>query len=120
MNKEEHDQKMSQLIAKCWADEDFKRKLVAEPAATLKAEGWPAVPDGLSVRVLENTDKVFHLVIPSKRTGVLTDADLENVSGGVGGVLSASYWYQHPSGFGWGYDEPGGYGPKIKSKTKGS
>ena len=82
MNKEEQGKKMSQLIAKCWADEGFKRKLLADPAATLKAEGV-ALPAGLSVKAVENTDKVFHLVIPAKPTD-LSDKDLEKVAGGQG------------------------------------
>ena len=46
MNQEEQGKKMSQLLAKCWADEGFKRKLLADPAATLKAEG-AELPAGL-------------------------------------------------------------------------
>jgi nitrile hydratase alpha subunit len=81
MNQEAQGKKMSQLIAKCWADEGFKRKLLADPAATLKAEGaeWPA---GLSIKALENTDKVVHLVIPAKPTD-LSDEDLDKVAGGT-------------------------------------
>jgi len=78
---EEQGKKMSQLIAKCWADEGFKQKLLANPAATLKAEGVE-LPAGLSVKALENTDKVFHLVIPAKPTD-LSDEDLIKVAGGA-------------------------------------
>ena len=81
MNQEEQGKKMGQLIAKCWADEGFKRKLLADPAATLKAEG-AELPAGLTVKAVENTDKVFHLVIPAKPTGELSDKDLEKVAGG--------------------------------------
>ena len=77
---EEQGKKMSQLIAKCWADEGFKQKLLADPAATLKAEGVD-LPDGLTVKALENTDSVFHLVIPAKPTE-LSDDDLDKVAGG--------------------------------------
>ena len=80
LNQEEQGKKMSQLIAKCWADEGFKRKLLADPAATLKAEGVE-LPAGLSIKALENTDKVFHLVIPAKPTD-LSDEDLDKVAGG--------------------------------------
>ena len=80
MNKEEQGKKMSQLIAKCWADEGFKRKLLADPAATLKANGVE-FPAGLSIRALENTDKVFHLVSPAKQTD-LSDEELDKVAGG--------------------------------------
>jgi hypothetical protein len=80
MNQQEKEKKMSQLIAKCWADESFKHKLLTDPTATLKAEGVE-LPPGLSVRVLETTDKVFHLVIPPRPTD-LSDEDLEKVAGG--------------------------------------
>lgn len=80
MNQGEKERKLSQLIAKCWADESFKRKLLANTEATLSAEGVE-LPAGLSVKVLENTDKVFHLVIPPKPTE-LSDQDLDKVAGG--------------------------------------
>ena len=80
MNNEEQGKKMNQIIAKCWADEAFKTKLLADPAATLKAEG-AEVPAGLTVKAVENTDKVFHLVIPAKPTD-LSDEDLDTVAAG--------------------------------------
>jgi hypothetical protein len=80
MNQEEQAKKMSQLIAKCWADEGFKRKALADPAATLKSEAVE-LPAGLSIKAHENTDKVVHLVIPAKPTD-LSDEDLDNVVGG--------------------------------------
>jgi hypothetical protein len=80
MNQEEQGKKIGQLIARCWADEGFKKKLLADPAATLKAEGV-TLPAGLTVKALENTDKVFHLVIPAKPTD-LSDEDLDKVAGG--------------------------------------
>lgn len=81
MNQEIQSKKMNQVIAKCWSDESFKIKLLADPAAILKAEGV-TVPDGVSVSALENTDKVLHLVIPAKPTD-LSDDDLDNVAGGA-------------------------------------
>ena len=81
MNQEEQGKKMGQLIAKCWADEGFKRKLLADPAATLKAAG-AELPAGLSIKAVENTDKVFHLVIPAKPTE-LSEEDLDKVAGGL-------------------------------------
>ena len=87
MNQEAQGKKMSQLIAKCWADEGFKRKLLADPAATLKAEGVE-LPAGLSIKALENTDKVFHLVIPAKSadSSNLSDEDLDKVA--AAGIFS--------------------------------
>ena len=90
MNQEEQGKKMGQLIAKCWADEGFKRKLLADPAATLKAEG-AELPAGLSIKALENTDKVFHLVIPAKPTD-LSDEDLDKVAGGDACCCKGACW----------------------------
>jgi hypothetical protein len=81
MNQEEQSKKINQLIAKCWSDESFKQKLLADPATTLKAEGVE-LPAGLTVNAVENTDQVFHLVIPAKPTD-LSDEDLDKVAGGV-------------------------------------
>ena len=80
MNQEDKNKQMGQLIAKCWADEDFKAKLLADPAAILKAEG-AEFPEGVTIKAVENTDKVTHLVIPAAPTD-LSDEDLDKVAGG--------------------------------------
>ena len=81
MNQEEQGKKISQLIARCWADEGFKQKVLADPAATLRAEGLE-LPADLSYVAHENTEKVVHLVIPAKPTD-LSDEDLDHVAGGI-------------------------------------
>ena len=81
MNQDDRGKKMSQLIAKCWADEGFKKKLLADATATLKAEG-EELPAGLTFKAVENTDKLVHLVIPPKPTD-LSDEDLGKVAGGA-------------------------------------
>jgi Nitrile hydratase, alpha chain len=80
--KQEQSKKMSKIIAKCWSNEAFKKKLLADPATTLKTEGVELqLPAGLSVKVLENDDKVFHLVIPAKPTD-LWDEELPQIGRG--------------------------------------
>ena len=81
MNQEEQGKKISQLIARCWADEGLKQKVLADPAATLRAEGLE-LPAGMSYVAHENTEKVTHLVIPAKPTD-LSDEYLGHVTGGV-------------------------------------
>ena len=80
MNSEEQGKKISQLIAKCWSDESFKQKFIADPAAIFKAEGV-AVPAGLSIKAVEDTDIVLHFVIPPK-PAELSDEELDKVAGG--------------------------------------
>jgi nitrile hydratase alpha subunit len=91
MTNEERAKRMGQLIAKAWTDDSFKRRLLADPALALEAEGFDVSP-GVDVRVVENTDKVYYLVLPAKPSGELSDEDLENVAGGWGdsGCGSAS------------------------------
>ena len=69
-----------QLIAKCWADEDFKQRLLGNPVETLKAEGME-LPEGVRVQVVENTSQDLTLVIPARPTE-LSDAELGSVGGG--------------------------------------
>jgi hypothetical protein len=76
----EQTKQYQQLIAKCWADEAFKQKLLANPAAALKAEGIH-IPDGVTVHVLQNTHECLNLVIPY-RPQEIDDADLANVAAG--------------------------------------
>lgn len=67
MNMAQLERKMSHLISRCWADEGFKQKLLADPAATLKAQGVD-LPPGVTIKALENTDNIYYLVIPAKPT----------------------------------------------------
>ncbi|MBT9099086.1 NHLP leader peptide family RiPP precursor [Methylovulum psychrotolerans] len=84
-------QQYSQIVARCWADAEFKAKLMGDPIATLTAEGI-AVPEGLELRVLENTATTVNLVLPSPPAeGELSDEDLGAVTGGSGcGCCGAS------------------------------
>ncbi len=80
----EHAGKMGEVISKAWSDEAFKVRLLTDTMAALKENGI-AVPEGVSVRVVENTDKLFHLVIPPRPEPVqLSDDDLNKVAGGGG------------------------------------
>jgi len=80
MNQEDQDKKMHRIIARCWSDEGFKKKLLADPVAILQADGI-ILARGVKVIVLENTDEVFHLVIPVNPTD-LSDDDLNKIAGG--------------------------------------
>ena len=76
----------AQVIAKALADEEVKSQLLANPAAVLKAEGID-VPPGLEIKVLENTENVFHLVLPAT-SAELSDEALDSVSAGLHSVPS--------------------------------
>jgi hypothetical protein len=69
------------IVAKAWRDPAFKAKLLADPQAILKDAGV-AVPAGVTVKVVENSASLFHLVLPPKPTGEISDEDLDRVAGG--------------------------------------
>ena len=72
-----------QVVAQAWSDEGFKQRLLAEPKAALQEQGI-AVPAGVEVRVVENTDRLAHLVLPPKPAeGELSEAQLDRAAGGL-------------------------------------
>jgi hypothetical protein len=85
MSYEVQDKKISEIVAKCWADPGFKQKLLSDTHATLQAEGVQ-IPAGVTVNVVENSATVLNYVLPSHPVGQssdeLSDADLMNVAGG--------------------------------------
>jgi hypothetical protein len=78
---QDQDKAVGRVIAKAWADEGFKARLLADPAAVLAAEGVQT-PPGVKLKVVENTAGVFNLVLPVRPTE-LSDSDLDEVAGGV-------------------------------------
>lgn len=82
MSGKEQRKTMGKIVTRAWADEKFKQRLLASPSETLKEEGV-AVPPGVDVRVVENTDNVYYLVLPVKKMpGELSESDLRHVAGG--------------------------------------
>ena len=71
---------MQKIITRCWEDEEFKKRLMADPAKILDAEGV-SVPDGVSIRVVEDTDQVRTLIIPPAPFH-LDDDQLKGITGG--------------------------------------
>jgi hypothetical protein len=70
------------VMAQVVGDPVFRMRLMADPVATLKAAGV-AIPDGVAVRVVENTDTLVRLVLPAIGVVELADSDLEAVAGWV-------------------------------------
>ncbi|HZO78644.1 MAG TPA: NHLP leader peptide family RiPP precursor [Solirubrobacteraceae bacterium] len=52
------------VAAKALDDDAYRRRLLDDPAGTLKQEGL-TVPDGVKVVVHQNTKKEVHLVLPT-------------------------------------------------------
>ena len=55
----------AKVIAKAWVDDDFKKRLIADPAAVLGEHGID-VPEGMSVKVVERKENEIHIPLPPK------------------------------------------------------
>jgi Nitrile hydratase, alpha chain len=78
----EHARKYGRLFADVWADDSFRQRLLADPKMVL-AERGRAVPEGVEIRVVENTDRIAHLVLPPSPTeGELSEEQFDQVAGG--------------------------------------
>ena len=81
MTPEQVQQAAQQLIARCWAEPEFKARLLADATGTLKAEGYP-VPEGHVIQVVESTTNQSYFVIPPAPSNDLSDESLDQVAGG--------------------------------------
>ena len=77
----------SGLVERSLEDEDFRRRLLEDPKATVEHELGARLPEDVQVRVVEETADTIYLVLPSASPhgdegGELSDQDLEAVAGG--------------------------------------
>lgn len=74
------------VVVKALRAADFRRRFVADPGAVL-AEHGIATPEGVAVKVVENTPELVHVVLPPQPAeGELSDAELEAAAGGVNAI----------------------------------
>lgn len=73
---------LGKVIARSWDDSAFKERLLSDPMTVLTTEGVE-IPEGVEVRIVESTDKVVYLVLPSPPPGVMGDGELDQVAGGL-------------------------------------
>jgi hypothetical protein len=76
------------LVQRSMEDEEFRQRLLADPKAAVEQEMVGAqLPEGVEVRVVEETKDTIYLVLPSASPpgeGVeLSDQELEAVAGGA-------------------------------------
>ena len=72
---------LAQLFAACWKDEALKARFMSDPKAVMKEHGLD-VPDGIDVKVVENTDDCVHITLPNRPSDDLSDEELEAAAGG--------------------------------------
>jgi hypothetical protein len=61
----EQQKQWAKIVAKAWADDAYKQKLLSEPAAVLREAGAD-VPAGVTFKVLEAQPNENWLILPPK------------------------------------------------------
>jgi hypothetical protein len=75
-------QKWGELIAKSWDDSKLHDRLLNDATAVLRENGV-AVPPGVQVKVVQDTNTVVHLVMPPKPNDEeIAEEELAAVAGG--------------------------------------
>ena len=73
------------LIQRSMEDEDFRQRLLDDPKETVEQELGRQLPEGVEVRVVQESSDTIYLVLPSTSAGgqggSLSDQDLEAVAG---------------------------------------
>lgn len=65
----EQQKRMAKIVAKAWADDDYKQRLLGDPAAVLREEGAD-VPEGVTFKALEAQPNENWLILPPKPADV--------------------------------------------------
>jgi hypothetical protein len=81
MANEKFKQVWAKIVAKAWSDPNFKKKLLQDPKATLRAEGIE-IPKEKKVIINESTKETLFLTIPEKPEGELSEQQLHSIAAG--------------------------------------
>jgi nitrile hydratase len=77
----EQEKQWAKIVAKAWADEDYKQRLLDDPKAVLAAEGIE-LPD-IDIKVVEATEKQAWMVLPPKPADGEIEQEQERISAGT-------------------------------------
>ncbi len=85
------------IIARAAKDEEYRKRLIADPRRAIAEEIGDAMPANIEVKVVQETATTVYLVLPQLPpvgAGQLSDVDLQNVAGGV--ALTRSWFRSCP------------------------
>ncbi len=97
MSREQYEERLKtygRIVAKAWQDDGFKQRLLADPKATLQAEGL-SFPEGAEVHAVETNDQLVYFPIPPKPAG-LSPEELSRMAGGTDTALSGTEYTYNP------------------------
>jgi len=74
-----------QIMIRAFKDAAFRQEVRNNPRAVLARDYQLQIPETVSIRVIEDTEETFTLVLPPSQASVqeLSDAELEAVAGGL-------------------------------------
>ena len=75
----EQQKQWAKIVAKAWADEDYKQRLMDDPAAILTEEGM-TLSEGVEIKVVEATEKQAWIVLPPKPEGEKIEEGAERLA----------------------------------------
>ena len=78
------------LVEKATADETFRAHLLSDPKAAIKEELGLTIPEGFTVKVLEDVPDTSHLVLPPYSG--LGEGELSQAAGGGNNDEAATFW----------------------------
>jgi hypothetical protein len=80
----EQKNQLASLFAACWKDEALKARFMSDPNAVLLEHGME-VPEGIDVKVVENSENCVHITMPGAPTGHHELSDEELAAAAAGG-----------------------------------
>lgn len=84
----EYGRRYGQIVARAWADDDYRARFLAEPAMVMRESGIDIPPD-VKVKAVENSAHVLYLALPPRPSEEMSDEDLAMVAGGADTLGSA-------------------------------
>ena len=82
------------LVQRSLQDEEFRQRLLEDPKGTVEQELGTQLPEGVEVRVVEESAQTIYLVLPSASPvgegGELSDQELEAVAGGAADIWGST------------------------------
>lgn len=74
-----------QLVSRAQQDPDFRQQLLSNPAAALETQLGTSIPEGVNIRVVEESPQEVYVVLPAApaQGGALSDDQLASVAGGA-------------------------------------
>jgi hypothetical protein len=85
------DQISASIAKRAWKDEAFHKAVLADPGKVYEEHFGKPLPPGVTIKVVEDTANTVHFVLPAKPagSGELSDAELEQVAGGISPTIIA-------------------------------